>query len=254
MLGGQASAAVVYSQHFNYPAGKDGNLNLGASGLPWSAYVGSSATNITNSGVSSGSTTHHVYIGPGNPNPSYSTTGGYLYTRADKSATSSSFAMMSEVMSSSANWTQTGLDAFVYANASHAQFDVHLLVQLGGRWYATTQKMQLAVGDQTKYLNSSSESNVAQHRQTMRLEADKSYWRHFNFIAGESMSLGATIENDLTGAITRVGIYTSQPALSGGLSIARFDAFTLSEVPEPTRWMLVMAGLVMMVGVRRKRV
>lgn len=232
-LASSASAQALYEQYFN---NSSSSVNATASSVGWSAYVSSSATNISN--IAGGGSEDRVSISylAGNPNTSL----GFLFA-ANPQTSNQVFAAVttfSSITPTTFSWKQ--------GNANTGS-SVRLMVQVNGNWYATSQAFTNTVAYTAAEFAASTSADVSK---SFAFTTTASAWRSVSLVSGSTLSLGSVLGSDLSSsAITGVGFFIQSPTINVS---SRIDSLVI--VPEPGTLGLAGAGLLGMLLVRRRLV
>lgn len=136
-----------------------------------------------------------------------------------------------------------GLSFTWYQQGETADLHTHLILQMDGGWYASTNTF---VGDQTGGVSTFS-NRATQVGTTL----DGTGWTDFTFPTSSTpAAIGGAATLPTTGDITAFGIYMPQTTEFRLM----FDTFQITQViPEPSTSMLFVAGLLFLFRVLRKR-
>jgi len=217
-----ASAQALYEQYFN---NSSSSLNATANSVGWSAYVSSSATNVSN--IAGGGSEDRVSISylAGNPNSSL----GFLFA-ANPQTSNQIFAAVttfSSITPTTFTWKQ--------GNANTGS-SVRLMVQVNGNWYATSQAFTNTV---SYTANDFATSTSADLSKSFSFTTAASAWRSVSLVSGSTLSLGSVLGSDLSSSsITGVGFFIQSPTINVS---SRIDSLVI--VPEPGAFALAGLGL-----------
>lgn len=245
------AATTLYYQDFRHPSlvpNEGSNIPFAQTTIPWSAYFGTNATDITATTSNQGN--RQVLINWSSGSPS-SEGPGYAYTRDTLPGPNRIFALVSETFSQPFSFDDGALTASFRSNISHENIDVRLLINVGGNWYASAEGFNLPTGTQSNF-SSSNSATIQAMSQSMELTTAASAWLNFTLDPGTGMALGAPVESDLTGGISQIGFFVVHPDDASGTVIARFDSLAITQVPEPKQMSLLAMGVAFWV-LRRKR-
>lgn len=243
------AATTLYYQSFRHPdqvPGEGANIPFAQTTIPWRAYFGTNATDITATNTGN----RQVLVNWSSGSPS-SEGPGYAYTRDTQTGSNRIFALVSETFFQPFSFDNGPLTASFRSNISHAGIDVRLLIKVGESWYASAEGFDLPVGTQSNF-SSNNAALILAMSQSMELTTDASAWLNFTLNSGTGMALGSPVESDLTGGISQIGFFVVHPDATAGTLIARFDSLAITQVPEPKSMSLVAMGIAFWY-LRRKR-
>ncbi|PAW78539.1 MAG: hypothetical protein B9S32_06345 [Verrucomicrobia bacterium Tous-C9LFEB] len=239
-----SAQGALYSETFDNTSG----ANKTSGQIGWSAFVGSSALNLTN--VAGVTNTDYVAVASAAGNPG--TPNGFIF--ANNGATANqTFALVDTTLSSPVTLANGDSITWTMGNNS-ATATAQILIQIGGdgsvgsgSWYVSTAT-RTSSSLNTASFQSASESAVTA---TLTFSTSMSSWKEFTLSGGNSMAVGNTLLADLSSTtITGIGFYLVDTAGVG--SSMRLD--TLQIVPEPGSLALVLAaGLASLLCARRRQ-
>lgn len=212
----------LYKQTFDTTSGSNVTIgSLTTSTVGWVGLVGS---------VASTNASSRVYVAPGNGNPSSDGAGYLAFTPSenagpdDKIFTATTlFSTPLDLQSATISWTMGN---------SLATQSVQLLVKVGDSWYASSTVFQSTAMKATAFAS----APTADLLRTLNFSTAKENWRSFTLTSGVGMSLGSTLENDLTSSlVSGIGFYVAFPAEATSGTV-RVDTLTIvgpANIPEP---------------------
>ncbi|MEI9962887.1 MAG: PEP-CTERM sorting domain-containing protein [Limisphaerales bacterium] len=141
--------------------------------------------------------------------------------------------------------------SFYAGSAANGAFGIpgfRIAVQIEGSWYVSTAVLANTVAVPLAGNFSSGAQKV-----TFNWTTDASAWNSLNFTPGATLEFGSALSSPLPGgSITGFGLYSDQEAGAGNAT-RRFDTFQIDAIPEPSSAMLGLAGVGMLMTIRRFR-
>lgn len=241
LAGGALSVqGAIYTETFDNTT--TGNYKAGQVG--WSAFVGSSATDLTNVAGVGGTDYVAVANAAGNP----SAPNGFLF--ANNGATANQkFALVDTQLGSVVSLTNG--DSITWAMGNNTTTaTAQILIQIGGdgtvgsgSWYVSTTTKSSAVYNTGNF-------NTAPTT-TLTFSTAMTEWKEFSLVSGASMAIGNALTSDLSSTTTITGIGFYLEDIAPAANSMRLD--TLQVIPEPASLALVLAGGVFSVMFARRR-
>jgi len=232
---------ALYSETFD----NTGTGNKTAGQVGWSAFVGGSATDLTN--VAGVGGTDYVAIANAAGNPS--APNGFLF--ANNGATANQKFALVDTQLGSVVSMKNG-DSITWAMGNNTTTaTAQILIQIGGdgtvgsgAWYVSTTTKSSAVYNTGNF-------NTAPTT-TLTFSTAKTEWSEFSLVSGSGMAIGNALTSDLSSTTTITGIGFYLVDIAGASNSMRLD--TLQVIPEPGSMALVLAGgVVSMMFARRRR-
>lgn len=239
-----SAQGALYSETFDNTTGS----NKTAGQVGWSAFVGSTAIDLTN--VAGVTNTDYVAdaSAAGNPN----TPNGFIF--ANNGATlNQKFALVDTLLGSIVNLTNGDSITWTMGNNSTTA-TAQILIQIGGdgtvgsgTWYVSSTTFRDLTGHDSTAFKNATESSVTS---TLTFSSSMTAWKEFTLNSGSSMAVGNTLTADLSSTtITGIGFY-----LVDGNTGSSMRLDNLQVIPEPGVLALVLSGgLAGVLAVRRRQ-
>lgn len=223
--------------------------NLKAGDLGWSAFVGSSALNVTNVAGVTGMDYVAGSLGAGSP----ASPTGFLF--ANNGATANQTFGLVDTFTSGLSLTSGDTISWRMGN-NLTSATAQILIQIGGdgtvgsgTWYVSTMAKSNSSTFSTSTFSQSDAATIAAVSFSLTFDPSASNWKNFTLSDGVSMSVGSALATPLSSTtITGIGFYLVDGAVGNTM---RFD--TLQIIPEPSVQALAgMGGLFLLLGLRRQ--
>ncbi|MDZ7619411.1 MAG: hypothetical protein U1E05_20620 [Patescibacteria group bacterium] len=126
------------------------------------------------------------------------------------------------------------------SNHDNTSSAVRVAAEIGGNWYVTVQTFSMSANGDAYNWQGKAELDL------FTWTNDASAWQALNFTPGTTLGLGGVLASDLTGEVTRLGLYFTGGPL-------RVDDFTVMAVPEPGTCLLAVGAWLLVLCVSRRR-
>lgn len=231
------SSSSAFAQYTQLFPNASTTTNAPVSSISWTAYQGSTATNV--SGAVAGSPLDRVGIASAN---GVDGTAGFLFA-ANNTGTATDYAVVTAVTA----FRPDGISWRMGNSATNV--GVRVLVQVGGSWYATSQ---LFTNASTYTASTFAASIDADTTKSFTFSTAGANWRAVTLTPGTALSVGASaLASPLASdSITGIGFFID----GQGGQAARIDNLVVTAIPEPSSFAALCGfGAVCAAALRRRR-